>query len=86
MRSASWRCSPFADDRFNLGLDFFGGLRLRGCLSHVEIVEKTMTRFPLHPWERARRRRLLTRSIIFACAGGTLAGIGYQILVCIILR
>ncbi len=45
-----------------------------------------MTRIPLHPWERARRRRLLTRMIVFGCAGGTLAGIAYQVLVCFILQ
>ncbi len=44
-----------------------------------------MTRFPLHPWERARRRRLLTRTIIFGCLGGTLAGIGYMVAVSLIL-
>ncbi len=44
-----------------------------------------MTRIPLHPWERARRRRLLGRMIIFGCVGGTLAGICYMAVAVIIL-
>ncbi len=43
MRPANSPCWRFADERRDLGLDFFGRLRLRGCFSHVAVIEKTMS-------------------------------------------
>lgn len=85
-RRKKWPVWPSADECCEHCFDGCHSLCALDRLPHVALIEKTMTSIPLHPWERARRRRSLFRSCILGYLFGTALGLAYQAAVCFILK